>query len=205
MSQDYSLHVFDKMQDHNAQESIHASFKWYEKKVTGLYLSARSVVQYFIFQYDQVIFSILDFILLIAYQCHLFGLFFFKIKEIMNIKRCIIFSFEKYVMIKSMIMVNCAPFYLLLTIIFVKGVIYMILYIWQAFRLSGTTIVRKVCIQFEYVCKPVFCEHNLPVEATYIQVTKLGRKGPMTFFRKIQISLWLFGQIRWGLHWIVGK
>ena len=29
----------------------------------------------------------------------------------------------------------------------------------------------------EYVCKPVFCEHNLPVEATYIRVTKLGRKG----------------------------
>ena len=66
----------DKMQNHNAQESIHASFKWYEKEITGLFLSARSVVQYFIFQYDQLIFFILDFILLIAYQCHLFGLFF---------------------------------------------------------------------------------------------------------------------------------
>ena len=64
------------MQNHNAQESIHASFKWYEKEVTGLFLSAIIVVQYFIFQYDQLVFFILDFILVIAYQCHLFGLFF---------------------------------------------------------------------------------------------------------------------------------
>ena len=49
----------------------------------------------------------------------------------------------------------------------------------MAFRLSGTTLDRKVYIKFEYVCKPVFCEHNLPVEATYIQVTKLGRNGPI--------------------------
>ena len=68
-----------------------------------------------------------------------------------------------------------------------KGVIYMILHIWQAFRLSGTTFVRKVCMKLEYVCKPVFCEHNLPVEATYIHVTKLGRKGPMTCFTNIHI------------------
>ena len=64
------------MQNHNAQESIHASFKWYEKEVNDLFLSARSVVQYFIFQYDQLIFFILDFIFLIAYQYHLFLLFF---------------------------------------------------------------------------------------------------------------------------------
>ena len=32
----------------------------YEKEVTGLLLFARSVVQYFIFQYDQLIFFILD-------------------------------------------------------------------------------------------------------------------------------------------------
>ena len=81
------------MQNHNAQESIHASFKWYEKEVTGLFLSATSVVQYLIFQYDQLIFYILVFILLIAYQCHLFGLYFHK-KEIMNVNRRIIFSFE---------------------------------------------------------------------------------------------------------------
>ena len=35
---------------------------------------------------------------------------------------------------------------------------------------SGTTFVREVCMTFEYVCKPVFCDHNLHVEATYIQV-----------------------------------
>ena len=36
----------------------------------------------------------------------------------------------------------------LLTLIFVKDVIYMILHIWQAFRLLGlgTTFVRKVCL-----------------------------------------------------------
>ena len=56
-------------------------------------------------------------------------------------------------------------------------------------RLSGTTFVGKVCMKFEYVCKPVFCEHNLPVEATYIHVTKLGRNGPMTCLIKIHISL----------------
>ena len=66
---------FDKMQNHNAQESIHASFKWYEKQVTGLFLYTTSVVQYVTFQYDQLIFFILVFIFVIAYQCHLFGLF----------------------------------------------------------------------------------------------------------------------------------
>ena len=40
---------FDKMQIHNAQEPIHASFKWYKKEVTGLFLPTASVVQYFIF------------------------------------------------------------------------------------------------------------------------------------------------------------
>ena len=39
-------------------------------------------------------------------------------------------------------------------------------------------------MKFDYVCKPVCCEHNLPVEATYIHVTKLGRKGSMTCFTK---------------------
>ena len=103
------------MQNHNAQESIHASFKWYEKEVTGSFLSARSVVQYFIFQYDQLIFFILDCILLIAYINVIYLGYFTKIKETMNINRCINFSFEKFVMIKSMIMVNYmyAPFYLI--------------------------------------------------------------------------------------------
>ena len=67
-----------------------------------------------------------------------------------------------------------------MTLIFVKGVIYMILHIWQGFRLSGTTFVRKVCMKFEYVWEPVFCEHNLPVEATYIHVhssDKTWKKG----------------------------
>ena len=39
----------------------------------------------------------------------------------------------------------------LLTLIFVKGVIYMILRIWQAFRLSGTTFVRK-CVHEIWLC-----------------------------------------------------
>ena len=52
-----------------------------------------------------------------------------------------------------------------MTLIFVKGVIYMILHIWQGFRLSGAIFVRKVWMKFEYVSEPVFCEHNLPVEA----------------------------------------
>ena len=34
----------------------------------------------------------------------------------------------------------------------------------------------KVCMEFEYVCKPVYCEHNLPVEATYIHETKLEER-----------------------------
>ena len=43
-------------------------------------------------------------------------IFFLQITEIMNVNRCIIFSFEKSVMIRSMIMVNLlnyAPFYLI--------------------------------------------------------------------------------------------
>ena len=43
-----SLPSFDKMQNHDAQKLIHASFKWYEKEVTGLFLSTESVVQYFV-------------------------------------------------------------------------------------------------------------------------------------------------------------
>ena len=39
--------------------------------------------------------------------------YFSKIKEIMNVNRCIFVSFEKSVMIKSMIMVNYAPFHLI--------------------------------------------------------------------------------------------
>ena len=77
-----------------------------------------------------------------------------------------------------------------------KGVIYTDFYISDRLLVSGTTFVRKVCMKFEYVCKPVFCEHNLPVEATYIHVTKLGRKGHMTCFTKTHT----LGQIRWGLH-----
>ena len=101
----------DKMQNHNAQESIHASVK---KEINGLFLSTRSVVQYFIFQYDQLIFFILDFILLIAYQCQLFGLFFpLENQRNSECKLMHHFSFEKSVMIKSMIMVNCAHFYLI--------------------------------------------------------------------------------------------
>ena len=38
---------------------------------------------------------------------------FSKIKEIINVNRCIIFSLKKSVMIKSMIIVNYAPFYLI--------------------------------------------------------------------------------------------
>ena len=207
------------MQNHNAQKSIHASFKWYEKEVTGLFLSAKGVVQLhfvntinwfssFFFYFSYCIFNVFYF------SYCIFNVFYLgycsKIKEIMNVNRRIILVLvSKICYDKSMIMVNnYAPFYRItdpVTLIFVKGVIYMILHIWQAFRLSLTTFVRKVCMEFEYVCKPVFCEHNLPVEATYIHVTELGRKGPVTCFTKIHISLWLLGQIRWGLHWIVEK
>ena len=76
MSRDPSLQVLTKCRiTMHAQESIHASFKWYEKEVTGLCLTATSGVQYFLFQYDQLTFFILVFILLIAYQCYLFGFF----------------------------------------------------------------------------------------------------------------------------------
>ena len=82
-------------------------------------------------------------------------------------------------------MVNFASFYIIADSEF----IYMILHICQAFGLSGTTFVIKVCIKFEYVYKPVFCEHNLPVETTYIPVTKLGRKGHIFSFHFISFIL----------------
>ena len=78
------------------------------------------------------------------------------------------------------------------------------LHIWQALGVSGTTFVRKVCMKFDYVCKPVFCEHNLPVEATvHSSDTHLEERDYRTCFTKLNISLWLLGQIRWGLHWLV--
>ena len=132
---------------------------------------------YLIFQYDQQIFFILVFILLIAYQCHLFLGYFSKMKEIMSVNTCQIFSFEIcYDKISDCgqlcaFLPNYWPWSLW------KVLFTWFLHIWQAFRLSRTTFVKKVCIKFEYVCKPVFCEHYLPLEATYIQVTKLGGKG----------------------------
>ena len=78
-----------------------------------LVISTSSVVQYFIFQYDQLIFFILDFILLMHISVIYLG-YFSKIKEIMNVNRCIILASKKAVMIKSMIMVNYyAPVYLI--------------------------------------------------------------------------------------------
>ena len=72
-------------------------------------------------------------------------------------------------MIKSMIMVNYAPFYLITD----PGSLWKVLFYMHdftyltGFYVSGTTFVRKVCMEFENICKPVFCEHNVPVEATY--------------------------------------
>ena len=66
------------MQNHNAQKSIHASFKWYEKEVTGLFLSAKSVVQYSFFFY----FSYCINVIYLGYSS--------KMKEIMNVNSRII-------------------------------------------------------------------------------------------------------------------
>ena len=75
MSQDHSFQVLTKMQNHNAQKSINASFKWYEKEVTVLFLSAKSVVQFV-----STINSFSSLILLLFSLLHinviLFGLFF---------------------------------------------------------------------------------------------------------------------------------
>ena len=49
--------------------------------------------------------------------------------------------------------------------------------------MSGT-FVRKVCMKFEYVCKPVFCEHNLPVEAIH-SCDKTWKKGTNDLLYKI--------------------
>ena len=91
---------FDKMQSLNAQESIHASFKWYEKELTGLFLSATSVVKYVILSVWST-----DFLHFFnSSYCISIGYFFPKWKKLL--------MFLKFV-IKSMIMVNYAPFYLI--------------------------------------------------------------------------------------------
>ena len=66
-------------------------------------------MQYLIFQYDQLIFFILDFVLLMHINVMYLG-YVSKIIEIINVNtcRCIILNFEN--MLKSMIMVNYAPF-----------------------------------------------------------------------------------------------
>ena len=73
---------FWQMQNHNAQESIHASFKWYEKEVPGLFLSGRSAVQYFIFQY---VFNWFSSFLILFFLLHInviyFG-YFSKLKKL---------------------------------------------------------------------------------------------------------------------------
>ena len=48
--------------------------------------------------------------------------------------------------------------------------------------MSGTNFVRKVCMKFEYVCKPVFCEHNLPVDIH--SCDKTWKKGPYDLLNK---------------------
>ena len=105
---------FDKMQNHNAQESIHASFEWYKKEVTGLFLSATSVVQYLIFSVWSTDFLHSCFRSSYCISMQVYSGYFSKMKEIMNVNRRIIFSFEKKIMIKLTIMVNnYAPFHLI--------------------------------------------------------------------------------------------
>ena len=84
------------MQNRNAQESVQASFKWYEKEVTGLYLSATSVVQYFINWFSSFLFS---FFLLHINDIYL-G-YFSYMKETMNVNGRIIFVSKKEIIIWS--------------------------------------------------------------------------------------------------------
>ena len=77
MSRDHSLQVLTKA------ESQCTRIK--EKEVTGLFFSATSVVQFFIFfQYHQLIFFLFLFFLLHINVIYL-G-YFSKMKEIMNVK-----------------------------------------------------------------------------------------------------------------------
>ena len=81
------------MHNHTAQESIHASFKWYEKEVTGLFSSARSVVQYFIFSMINWFSSFLILFFLLHINVIYLG-YFSKMKEIINVNKYKIFGFE---------------------------------------------------------------------------------------------------------------
>ena len=88
------LPSFDKMQNHNAQKSIHASLKWYDKEVTGLFyplkvlcntsiVSTINWVSSFFFYFSYCI--SMSFIWVI----------FSKMKEIMNVNRRIILVLKK--------------------------------------------------------------------------------------------------------------
>ena len=84
------------MQNHNAQESIHASFnvKWYEMEFTGLFLSATNVVQYFIFFSMINWFSSFLFSFFLLHINVIYLGYISKMKEIINVNRRISFSFD---------------------------------------------------------------------------------------------------------------
>ena len=83
------------MQNHNAQESTHASFKWYEKEITGLFLFTTNVVQYFIFFSMINWFSSFLFSFFLLHINVIYLGYFSKMKEIMNVNRRIIFLVSK--------------------------------------------------------------------------------------------------------------
>ena len=101
------------MQNHNAQKSIHASFKWYEKEVIGLFLSAKVLCNA---SFVSTINWFSSFFFYFSYCISLYvilGGYFSKMKEIMNVNyRCIILVSKIYYD-NSMIMVNYVPFYLI--------------------------------------------------------------------------------------------
>ena len=194
------------MRNHNAQKSIHASFKWYVKEGTGLFLSAKSVVQYFICWYDELIF----FILLLFFLLHINVIYFgyvFKIKEIMNVNRRIILVKTIIVMIKSMIMVNYVPFNLITDPdpcerCYLHDCTYLTgfhsgcqeqplleRYAWNLNMFASLSFVTTICLW-----KPhTFMWQNLEERDLWLALQK-------TYFFFFFL---LLSQIRWGLHWIV--
>ena len=151
-------------------------------------------------------FFILLLFFLIAYQCHLFGLFS-KMKESMNINRCIILvskmcydkiQFDDYGQLCTSLpnywpwslgKVSFTWFCISDRLLGCQEQPLLERYAWNLNMFASLSFVNTICLW-----KPhVFMWQNLE------------ENGPMTCFTKIHISLWLLGQIRWGLHWIVEK
>ena len=175
----------------------------YEKEVTGLFLSSTSVHVFSMINW----FSSFLFSFFLLHINVIYLGYFSKMKEIMNVNRRKIFSSkicndniddDDYGRVFAFLP-NYWPWSL-----------WKVIFTWFCIsdRLLGCQeqpLLERYAYNFNMIASLSFVNTICLWKPHTFQWQKFGRKGHMTSFTKIHISLWLLGKIRWGIHWIVEK